>query len=78
MNLTVITILVEQQRQVLPLVGAHIEEQSRTLVGPEAQGDIFCFQRHVREDGGRMKAVDEERLRLKDGRNLFTQNYNKN
>lgn len=73
-----ITILVEQQNQVLPLEGAHVEEQSRTLVGPEAQGDIFVSQRHVRKGGGRMKAVDEQRLRFKDGRNLFTQEYNQN
>lgn len=80
MNLTnwVITILVEQERQVLSLVGANVEEQSRTLVGPEAQEDIFSSQCPIREDGRRMEAVAEGRPRLKDGWNLFRKEYHEN
>lgn len=37
----------EQQSQVFLVVGADVEEQSGTLAGPEAQGDIFCSQGHV-------------------------------
>lgn len=47
-----LTVLVEQQSQVLPVIGADEEEQSGTLAGPEAQGDVFCSQAHVRDDGG--------------------------
>lgn len=47
-----LTMSVEQQRQVLLVVGANVEEQSWTLAGSEAQGDIFCSQGHVRVDGG--------------------------
>lgn len=43
---------VEQHCQVLLVVGANVEEQSRTLTGSEAQGDIFCSQGHVRVYGG--------------------------
>lgn len=43
---------VEQQSQVLSVVRADVEKQSGTLAGPEAQGDIFCSQGHVRVDGG--------------------------
>lgn len=44
--------LAEQQSQVLSVVGADEEQQSGTLAGPEAQGDVFCSQGHVRVDGG--------------------------
>lgn len=43
---------VEQQCQVLLVVGANVDEQSRTLAGSEAQRDIFCSQVHVRVFGG--------------------------
>lgn len=44
-----LTVLVEQQNQVLPAVRAHVEEQSGTLAGPEAQGDVLCSQGRVRQ-----------------------------
>lgn len=80
MNLTnwVITILVEQERQVLSLVGANVEEQSRTLIGPEAQGDVFSSQCPIREDGRRIKIVAEGRPWLEDGWNLFRKEYHEN
>lgn len=49
--------LVEQQGQVLSAVGGDVEEQSWTLAGPEAQGDIFCSQGHVRVEGGGQDAA---------------------
>lgn len=52
-----LTMLVEQQSQVLSAVGADVEEQSRTLAGPEAQGDIFCSQGQVRVDRGGQDAA---------------------
>lgn len=38
-----LTWLAEQHSKVLSVVGADVQEQSRTLAGPEAQGHIFCF-----------------------------------
>lgn len=52
-----LTMLVEQQNQVLSAVGADVEEQSRTLASPEAQGDIFCSQGQVRVDRGGQDAA---------------------
>lgn len=49
--------LVDEQGQVLSVVGADVEQQSRTLVRPEAQGDVLSSQRHVRVDGGRQRAA---------------------
>ena len=54
--------LIEQQSQVLSVGGANIKKQSGTLAGPEAQGDVFCSQGHVREDGGRKGASAPVRL----------------
>lgn len=52
-----LTMLVQQQSQVLSVVGADKEQQSGTLAGPEAQGDVFCSQGHVRVDGGGQSAA---------------------
>lgn len=51
-RMSVLTVLVEQQSQVLSVVGADVEEESWTLVSPEAQRDVFCSQGHVRVEGG--------------------------
>lgn len=75
--------LVNEQGQVLSVVGADVEQHSRTLVGPEAQGDVLSSQRHVGVDGGRQSAavpaqlvrllegVADGRLRLEAGRHLW-------
>lgn len=47
-----LTVLVEQQDQVLPVEGVDGEEQSRALPRPEAQRDVLSSQRHVRVDEG--------------------------
>lgn len=49
--------LVEQQSEVLSVVRADEEEQSWTLAGPEAQGDVFCSQSHVGVNGGRQSTA---------------------
>ena len=49
--------IVDEQGQVLPVERVNVEQQSRTLTGPEAQGDVFSFQRHIRVDGGRQGAA---------------------
>lgn len=68
-----LTVLVEQQRQVLPVEGVDGEQQSRTLPRPEAQRDVLSSQRHVGVDEGRpaasVPAQDVELLeRVGDGR----------
>lgn len=44
--------LVEQQGQILCAVGGDVEQQRRTVAGPEAERDVLCSQRGVRVDGG--------------------------
>lgn len=48
-----LTIIINEQGQILPEVRVDIEQQSRTLAGPEAQGDVFSSQCHIRIDGER-------------------------
>lgn len=52
MCVCVLTMFVEKQGQVFPEEGVDIEQQSRTLIGPETQGDVFSSQSHIRVDGG--------------------------
>ena len=52
-----LTVLVDEQGQVFSVVGADVKQQSRTLVRPEAQGDVLSSQGHVRVDGGRQGAA---------------------
>lgn len=60
--------LVDEQGQVLSVVGADVEQHGRTLVRPEAQGDVLSSQRHVRVDGGRQSAaVPAQLVRLLEG-----------
>lgn len=49
--------LVDEHSQVFSVVGADVEQQSWTLVRPEAQRDVLCSQRHLRVDGGRQSAA---------------------
>lgn len=56
-NKSLLTVLVDEQGQVLSVVGADVEQHSRTLVRPEAQGDVLSSQRHVGVDGGRHGAA---------------------
>lgn len=49
--------IVDEQGQILPVERVNVEQQSRTLTGPEAQGDVFSFQCHIRVDGGRQGAA---------------------
>lgn len=59
---------VDEQGQVLSVVGADVKQQSRTLCRPEAQGDVFCSQRRVGVDGRRQSAAVPVRLvRLLEG-----------
>lgn len=59
---------VDEQSQVLSVVGADVKQQSRTLSRSEAQGDVFCSQRRVRVDGRRQSAAVSVRLiRLLEG-----------
>lgn len=44
--------LVDEKSQVLPVERADVEQQSRTLTGPEAQGDVLSSQSRIRVDGG--------------------------
>lgn len=44
---------VDKQDQVFPVERADIEQQSWTLTGPEAQGDVLSSQRHVGVHRGR-------------------------
>lgn len=48
-----LTVFVDEQGQVFPVEGVDVEQQSRTLTGAEAQGDVFSSQRHIRVDGRR-------------------------
>ncbi len=67
-NKSLLTVLVDEQGQVLSVVRADVEQQSRTLVGPEAQGDVLSSQRRVRVDGGRQSAaVPAQLVRLLEG-----------
>lgn len=50
---SVLTMFVDEQDQVFPVERVNVEQQSRTLTGPEAQGDVFSSQRHIGVDGGR-------------------------
>lgn len=60
--------LVDEQGQVLSVVGADIQQQSWTLVRPEAQGHVLSSQGRVRVDGGRESAAVSEQLeRLLEG-----------
>ena len=60
--------LVDEQGQVLSVVRADVEQHGRTLVGPEAQGDVLSSQRRVRVDGGRQSAaVPAQLVRLLEG-----------
>lgn len=60
--------LVDEQGQVLSVVGADVEQQSRTLVRPEAQRDVLSSQSRVRVDGGRQRAaVPHQLIRLLEG-----------
>lgn len=74
-----LTMFVDKQGQVLPVERVYIEQQRRTLVRPEAQGDIFTSQCHIRVDGrrrgtavpaqfiGLLQDVGDRRGRLKAG-----------
>lgn len=60
--------LVDEQNQELPVVRADVEQQSRALARPEAQGDVLSSQGHVGVDGGRQGAgVPQEPVRLLEG-----------
>lgn len=52
-----LTVLINEQSQILSVVGADIEQQSWTLVRPEAQGDVLSSQGHVTVDGGWQSAA---------------------
>ena len=43
--------LIDEQDQVFLVERAEVEQQSRALAGPEAQGDVFSSQRDVRVAG---------------------------
>lgn len=70
---------VDKQGEVFPVERVDIEQQCRALDGPETQGDVFSFQRHIRVDGGRegtavpaqfiglLEDVGDGRSRLKGG-----------
>lgn len=74
---------VDKQGQVFPVERVDVEQQSRVLNGPEAQRDVFSFQRHVGVNGGRqgsavpaqfiglLQGVGDGRGRLKAGWNLW-------
>lgn len=47
----VLTVVVEEQCEVFSVERVDVEQQSRTLQGPEAQRDVFSSQRHVGVDG---------------------------
>lgn len=44
---------IDEQGHVLSVERVDVEQQSRTLAGPEAQEDVFSFQRHIGVDGRR-------------------------
>lgn len=48
-----LTVIVYEYGQIFPEVRVGVEQQSWTLAGPEAQGDVFSSQCHVRVDGER-------------------------
>lgn len=48
-----LTWLAEQHSQVLSVEGADVQEESRTLAGPEPQGHVFCFEGYIGVGGGR-------------------------
>lgn len=52
-----LTLLVEQQSQVLPVARADVKEQSRTLGAPETQRNVFSSQVQVGQKGGQMGAA---------------------
>jgi len=56
------TELVDEQGQGLPVGGADVEQQSRTPIGPEAQGHVLGPRRGVGGDGGRPAAGVPARL----------------
>lgn len=74
--------VVDEQCEVFPVERADVEQQSRTLEGPEAQGDVLSSQSHVGVDGRRLAAavpaqlvrlfedVGDGHSRLKAGRHL--------
>lgn len=63
-----LTVLIDEQSQILSVVGADIEQQSRTLARPETQGDVLSSQGHVTVDGGRQStAVPDELIWLLEG-----------
>ncbi len=53
----VLTMFIDEQGQVFLVERGDVEQQSWTLTGPEAQGDVFSFQRHIRVDGGRQSTA---------------------
>lgn len=58
-----LTIIVNEQGQILPEVRVDVEQQSRTLAGPEAQGDVFSSQCHIRVDGEWWDTVVQTKFR---------------
>ena len=67
-NKSLLTVLVDEQGEVLSVVRADVEQHGRTLVGPEAEGDVLSSQRRVRVDGGRQSAaVPAQLVRLLEG-----------
>lgn len=44
---------IDEQGQVFPVERVDIEQQSRALTGPEAQGDVFSFQCQIGVEGRR-------------------------
>lgn len=68
-----LTVVINEQGQILPEVRVDVEQQSRTLAGPEAQGDVFSSQCHIRVDGERRDTVVQTKFRgllqdVRDGR----------
>lgn len=74
---------IDEEYQILSVERADVEQQSRTLSGPEAHGDVFSRQRGLRlqgrgQDGrfsllqltGLLEDVGDGCRRLKVGRNL--------
>lgn len=53
---------IDEQGQIFPVERVDIEQQSRTLTGPEAERDILSPQRHVGVDGGRQGTAVPARL----------------
>ena len=57
MPVSFLTMGVDEQGQIFPVERVDVEQQSRTLTGPEAQGDVFSSQRQIGVDGGRRGAA---------------------